>query len=79
VLLIKLAVVCVALLWGACHHFLVRPRLERGDAPRGVRRSLLGEMSVALGVLLAAAILVNSAPPPRAAPGGTTEATRATR
>jgi copper transport protein len=71
VLLVKLAVVSVALTWGAAHHFLVRPRLERGDAPRGLRRSLIGEMSVALGVLLAAAILVNSAPPPRPATGST--------
>jgi copper transport protein len=71
VLLVKLAVVSVALTWGAAHHFLVRPRLERGEAPRGLRRSLVGEMSVALGVLLAAAILVNSAPPPRPATGST--------
>jgi copper transport protein len=77
VLLVKLAVVCVALTWGAAHHFLVRPRLERGDAPRRLRRSLLGEMSVAFGVLLAAAILVNSAPPPRPAPS--THATHAAR
>jgi putative copper export protein len=67
VLLVKLGVVCVALNWGAAHHFLVRPRLERGDAPLGLRRSLVGEMSVAFAVLLAAAVLVNSAPPPRPA------------
>ena len=30
-LLVKIAIVCVALGWGAMHHFLVRPRLERGD------------------------------------------------
>ena len=71
VLLLKLAVVGVALVWGAAHHFLVRPRLERGDTPRGLRRSLLGEMSVAMGVLLAAAVLVNSAPPARPAPSST--------
>ncbi len=65
VLLVKLAIVCVALTWGAAHHFLVRPRLERGESTGRLRRSLLGEMSVALGVLLAAAVLVNSAPPPR--------------
>ena len=29
-LLVKLAIVCVALGWGAVHHFVVRPRLERG-------------------------------------------------
>ncbi len=78
ILLIKLAIVSVALGWGAAHHFLVRPRLERGDAPEALRRSLLGEMSVALGVLLAAAVLVNSAPPARPA-SGSTQATPATR
>ncbi len=36
----------------------------RGDSPRGVRRSLLGESSVAVAVLLIAAILVNGSPPP---------------
>jgi copper transport protein len=43
ILVVKIAVVCVALLWGAVHHFVVRPRLERGDVGGGVRRSLLGE------------------------------------
>lgn len=62
-LLVKLAIVCVALGWGAAHHFFVRPRLERGDAPRGLRRSLIGESTVAIFVLLAAAILVNARPP----------------
>lgn len=78
VLLVKLTIVSVALGWGAVHHFFVRPRLERGDAPVGLRRSLIGETSVALAVLLAAAVLVNSAPPPRPAPGPT-QATPATR
>ena len=78
VLLVKLAIVGVALTWGAVHHFVVRPQLERGGTPRGVRRSLFGEMSVALAVLLAAAVLVNTAPPPRAAPGPT-QATPAAR
>jgi copper transport protein len=78
VLLVKLAIVCVALMWGAAHHFIVRPRLERGDAPRGLRRSLLGEASVALAVLFAAAVLVNSAPPPRPLPSPT-QASPATR
>jgi len=78
VLLVKLAIVCVALTWGAAHHFLVRPRLERGDAPGGLRRSLFGEASVALAVLFAAAVLVNSAPPPRPSPSPT-QASPATR
>jgi len=63
-LLVKLATVGAALGWGAVHHFVVRPRLERDDAPRGLRRSLIGESSVALLVLLVAAVLVNAQPPP---------------
>src|SRR5262249_51654138 len=78
ILLIKLAIVSVALSWGAAHHFLVRPRLERGEAPVTLRRSLLGEMSVAMAGLLAGAVLVNSAPPPRPA-SGSVQATPATR
>jgi len=63
-LLVKIAIVCVALAWGAAHHFVVRPRLERGhDAPRSVRRSLIGESTVAIIVLLLAAVLVNARPP----------------
>ena len=65
VLLLKIGIVCVALAWGAAHHFLVRPRLERGEAPGGaVGRSLLGESAVAMTVLLVAAVLVNGSPPP---------------
>jgi copper transport protein len=65
VLLVKLALVGVALCWGAVHHFLVRPRLERGAAGGGrIRRSLVAESAVGMAVLLAAAVLVNSAPPP---------------
>ena len=77
-LLVKLSIVCVALGWGALHHFVVRPRLERGDTPRDLRRSLLGESTIALAVLFVAAILVNSAPPPRPA-AGPTQAAPATR
>lgn len=62
-LLVKIAIVCVALGWGAVHHFVVRPRLERDDAPRGIRRSLIGESTVAILVLLVAAVLVNARPP----------------
>ena len=63
VLLLKGAVVAVALAWGGVHHFVVRPRLEVGDDPR-IRTSLLGELSVAFAVLLVAAALTNAAPPP---------------
>ena len=64
VLLVKLGLVSLALLWGAVHHFLVRPRLERG-APlfAGLPRSLLGESAVGMAILLAAAVLVDSRPP----------------
>jgi len=63
-LVVKIALVCVALAWGGFHHMFVRPRLERGETPPGVGRSLLGESVVALAVLFAAAVLVNGAPPP---------------
>ena len=63
-LLVKLGLVLVALAWGGMHHTFVRPRLERGESPRGVGRSLIGESTVAIAVLLAAAVLVNGAPPP---------------
>lgn len=64
ILLVKIGLVCIALAWGGFHHTVVRPRLERGEAPPGVGRSLLGESVVALAVLFAAAVLVNGAPPP---------------
>jgi copper transport protein len=63
-LLVKIGLVLLALAWGGIHHTFVRPRLERGESPRGVGRSLLGESAVAMAVLLAAAVLVNGAPPP---------------
>jgi copper transport protein len=66
VLLVKLGLVALALLWGAAHHFLVRPRLERG-APlfAGLPRSLIGESAVGIAILLVAAVLVDSKPPPQ--------------
>jgi copper transport protein len=69
VLLVKLALVSLALLWGAAHHFLVRPALERG-APlfAGLPRSLIGESAVGMAILLVAAVLVESKPPPRPTP-----------
>ena len=62
-LVAKVAIVCVALSWGAVHHFFVRPRLERGESPARLRRSLVGESTVAILVLLLAAVLVNARPP----------------
>ncbi len=66
VLLVKLGLVSLALVWGAAHHFLVRPKLERG-APlfAGLPRSLMGESAVGMAILLAAAVLVDSKPPPQ--------------
>lgn len=61
-LLVKLAIVALALAWGALHHFVVRPRLAAGEQPR-VRPSLVGETFVALAVLLLAAVLTNASPP----------------
>ena len=65
VLLVKSALFGLALGWGALHHFVLRPRLERSQeiAPAGIRRSLLAESLVGVAVLLAAAVLVDSRPP----------------
>jgi copper transport protein len=69
VLLVKLGLVSVALAWGAVHRLWVRPRLERGaDGGDRIRRSLIGESAVGMAVLLAAAVLVNSSPPPQPVP-----------
>lgn len=71
VLLVKLALVAVALGWGAVHRFAVS-----GVGAR-VGRSLIGESAVAAAVLLAAAVLVDSKPPPQPPPA--TTAVRALR
>lgn len=69
VLLVKLVLVGVALTWGAFHHFVARPALERGEGGvlAKLPRSLVGESMVGMALLLVAAVLVNSDPPP---PGG---------
>jgi copper transport protein len=77
-LLMKAAIVAIALVWGAVHHFVVRPRLERGEDP-DVQPSLMGETIVAFSVLLAAAILTNVAPPPVDSSAPTTAPARTTR
>jgi putative copper export protein len=61
VLLVKLGLVSAALVWGAFHHFFVRPRIERTG---WAARSLIGEGALAMTILLLAAILVNAKPPP---------------
>jgi copper transport protein len=68
VLLVKLGLVALALTWGAAHHFLVVPRVEREGVPRRLSRSMLGESAVAMAVLLVAAVLVDSKPPAQPAP-----------
>jgi copper transport protein len=70
VLAIKLALAALALGWGGLHRFVVRPMLERGEAPSVLSRSLLGEGAVGMAVLLVAAVLVNSNPPRQPAPSG---------
>lgn len=65
VLIVKIGLVGFALLWGAFHHFVVRPNLDRADGGflSRVGRSLAGESMVGMAVLLLAAILVDSRPP----------------
>jgi len=71
VLLVKLGLVSLALTWGAVHHFVARPALERGTGGpilSRLPRSLAGESAVGMAILLAAAVLVDSKPPERPAP-----------
>jgi copper transport protein len=75
VLIVKLSLVALALAWGAAHQFLALPRLERGGGHRLVR-SLMGESAVAMAVLLAAAVLVDSKPPEPSQPQPPTAAQR---
>jgi len=65
VLLVKVGLVCFALLWGAFHKFVVGPALDRADEGflSRIGRSLAGESLVGMAVLLAAAVLVDSRPP----------------
>ena len=67
-LLVKLGLVSLALSWGAFHHLVVRPRLDRPAVARRLPRSLAGEATVAVAILLLAAILVDSKPPPKTPP-----------
>jgi copper transport protein len=63
VLIVKLSLVALALLWGAVHHFVVEPRLDRPGVLSQLPRSLVGEAAVGMAVLLLAAVLVNTSPP----------------
>ena len=75
----KLALVGVLVGLGATHHFLVRPRLDGADDGflTRVGRSLAGEAAVAISVLLLAAVLSDSKPPP--GPSGASTAQPARR
>lgn len=68
VLLVKLGLVALALSWGAVHQFLAVPRIGQAGMAGRLSRSLLGESAVAMSILLAAAVLVDSKPPPQPAP-----------
>ena len=68
VLLVKLGLVSLALTWGAAHHFIAVPRIERPGVTGTLARTLIGESAVAMAVLLAAAILTDSKPPPQPLP-----------
>jgi copper transport protein len=70
VLLIKSSLVVLALSWGALHHFVVAPALDRGRGvgSRTIGRSLRGESAVAIAILLVVAVLVDANPPARPAP-----------
>lgn len=65
VLLLKSGLVVVALSWGALHHFVVGPALQRGRGSGSsvISRSLLGESAVAIAILLVVAVLVDTNPP----------------
>jgi len=65
VLLVKLGLVSLALAWGAGHHFFAVPRIQREGVMGVLARTLVGESAVAMAVLLAAAILTDSKPPPQ--------------
>jgi copper transport protein len=63
ILMVKLGLVALALTWGAVHHFVVEPRLDRPGVRSRLPRSIAGEATVGMAVLLVAALLVNTAPP----------------
>jgi len=67
VLLVKLGLVALALAWGGLHRLIAVPAVARGGDGLFARlpRSVLGESLAGMAVLLAAAVLVDSRPPPR--------------
>ena len=67
VLLVKLGLVALALVWGGLHRLIAVPAVARGGGRvfATLPRSVLGESLAGMAVLLAAAVLVDSKPPPR--------------
>jgi copper transport protein len=72
VLLVKIALVALALAWGGLHKLVAVPTLAGGGVLPRLRASLIGESLVGMSVLLAAAVLVNAKPPVQPAPAPTT-------
>jgi len=70
VLIVKLSLVALALAWGGAHRVFAVPRVAHGDEGlfRFLPRSVLGESLAGMAVLLAAAVLVDSRPPPQPVP-----------
>jgi copper transport protein len=68
VLIVKLSLVALAFAWGGLHQLVVLPRIDSSGVSGRVSRSLLGESAVAMAVLLVAAVLVDSKPPPQPLP-----------
>jgi copper transport protein len=80
VLLVKLGLVALALAWGGLHRLIAVPEVARGRDGIFARlpRSVLGESLAGTAVLLAAAVLVDSKPPPTGQPvGSSVSATKA--
>jgi len=76
VLIVKLSLVALALAWGGVHQRIALPRLESDTVVARLSRSLLGESAVAIAVLLVAAVLVDSKPPPQPLPSAPVAAHR---
>jgi copper transport protein len=72
VLLVKIGLVGLAFAWGGLHKLVAVPAVMRDGGSATflgrLRGSMLGESLVGMAVLLAAAVLVNSKPPPQPAP-----------
>jgi copper transport protein len=63
ILLVKIALVALALAWGGLHRLIAVPAVASGGVLPRLRASLVGESMVGMSVLLAAAVLVNANPP----------------